>query len=90
MSHTMQGMSDAETAAHLREWVRRDRMAKHGPFGWPTDGCGYDQHMRFVKLRNQHYDELATREDYYALVLRHADQLAPRGETDARDSNGEG
>lgn len=42
-------MSDAETVAHLREWMSKPSL----PFSWPTDACGYEQHIRFVDWRNQ-------------------------------------
>jgi hypothetical protein len=28
---------------------------EHGVWGWPTDACGYDQHIRFVKQRNNNW-----------------------------------
>ncbi len=39
-------MTDAETVAHLRAW-------KHPgfPFAWPTDACGYEQHIRYTTWR---------------------------------------
>lgn len=41
-------MTDLEVVAHLRQW-------KPGPsaFGWATDACGYEQHIRFVTWRNE-------------------------------------
>lgn len=44
-------MTNAETAAHLREWVKQPSSI----WSWPTDACGYDQHIRFVKHRNQNW-----------------------------------
>lgn len=41
-------MTNAETKAHLLTWVQE----KHGNFAWPTDACGYDQHIKFVEHRN--------------------------------------
>ena len=38
-----------ETKEHLLEWVKN----AHGVFAWPTDACGYDQHIKFVKHRNK-------------------------------------
>ena len=46
-------MTDAETAAHIRKWMSED----HGAFEWPTDACGYKQHIRFVDFRNKHADK---------------------------------
>jgi hypothetical protein len=42
-------MDDQETIAWLRAWASEP---SHMPFDWPTDACGYEQHMRFVKWRN--------------------------------------
>jgi len=47
MSERIKNMTDAETVAHLRAWTTR------GSFSWPTDACGYEQHMRFVRWRNE-------------------------------------
>jgi hypothetical protein len=65
--------TDAETAAHIREWCSRARCA----FSWPTDGCGYEQHMKFVTHRNLNWhgsgDEAFTR-----FCLDYADSLERR------------
>ena len=44
-------MNNKETAEHLRYWLTKT----HGKFAWPTDGCGYEQHIKFVKHRNKHW-----------------------------------
>ena len=44
-------MNNEETAAHLRKWVK----TIHGLFAWPTDECGYDQHIKFVNHRNKNW-----------------------------------
>ena len=44
-------MNDKETAEEILEWCE----GNHGPFSWPTDRCGYDQHMRFVRHRNKNW-----------------------------------
>lgn len=41
-------MTDTEVVAHLRQYVTET----HSHWSWPTDACGYKQHMRFVKYRN--------------------------------------
>lgn len=61
--------TDAETAQHIREWVRRGKADR---FAWPTDGCGYTQHIRFVKHRNLNLKE---GEDFGDFALRYADTL---------------
>jgi hypothetical protein len=45
-------MTDAETAATIRRWCE----AVRGPFSWPTDACGYEQHIRFVVHRNAKWE----------------------------------
>ena len=75
---TIRAMTDAETAAWMREWVRKARLKPPDPFSWPTDGCGYEQHIKFVDHRNAHW--LARRDqtpdDFYRFVLAYADTLA--------------
>jgi hypothetical protein len=44
-------MNNEETRKHLLKWCEEN----HGPFSWPTDACGYDQHIRFAKHRNEHW-----------------------------------
>jgi hypothetical protein len=76
------GMSDKETAAHLRKWVDEP----HGPFEWPTDACGYEQHVLFVNHRHAHWNGGRTdaryllttdHEGFAAFVLAYADTLDP-------------
>ena len=47
------GMNDSETANWLRRWA--DGEGSHGVWAWPTDACGYDQHIRFVRYRNENW-----------------------------------
>ena len=44
-------MTDAQTAQQIRSWLEAPR----GVFSWPTDPCGYDQHIRFVQHRNENF-----------------------------------
>ena len=62
------GMSDKETAAHLRRWC----LTTHHAFVWPTDGCGYEQHIRFVEHRNTSWQ---TGDNFTGFVLAYADSL---------------
>lgn len=66
-------MTDAETAAHLRRWAdKSDNFHRgHPAFGWPTDACGYDQHIRFVDHRNKHWQG----GDFPAFVRAYADSF---------------
>ena len=43
-------MNNKETAEYLRKWCK-EIQASH--FSWPTDACGYDQHIEFVSHRNK-------------------------------------
>lgn len=45
-------MTNAETKDHLLAWCEKPDPR---PFAWPTDACGYDQHIKFVKHRNSHW-----------------------------------
>lgn len=68
----MKNMSDTETIAHLREWVKHS----HDVFSWPTDACGYDQHIRFVSWRNKHWaNEHNKGKSFEQFVLDYADTL---------------
>ena len=65
-------MTDTETAAHLRQWVKRG----NGPFAWPTDACGYEQHIKFVDYRNANWTkERSQRQSFDDFVLEYADKL---------------
>lgn len=59
-------MTDEETAKHLRAWMSKPSL----PFSWPTDACGYEQHIRFVTWRNQRL-----KADEPVDVLLYADEL---------------
>lgn len=74
---SLPNMTDEETAAHLRAWCAEP---KHATFAWPTDACGYDQHIRFVKHRNANW--AGEQKDFNAFVLAYADTLAPRKAAD--------
>lgn len=64
-------MTNKETAAHLRHWAAQ----AHGVFSWPTDGCGYEQHVRFVLHRNTHWHG-GSPQAFRHFVLEYAAQLA--------------
>jgi hypothetical protein len=74
-------MTDAETIAYLRFWANGG--GSHGLWAWPTDPCGYDQHIRFVRYRNQNWDSFAgSFEDFvrqYANELERATNPTTRG-----------
>ena len=47
----MKNMTNEETQKYLLEWIKK----RHGTFAWPTDGCGYEQHIKFVNHRNKNW-----------------------------------
>lgn len=72
-------MTDKETAAWIRQWVQN---APHDIFSWPTDECGYEQHIRFVGWRNEQWQPWCEYQevpghlaDFDAFVLEYADRL---------------
>lgn len=64
-------MTDAEAAVEIRRWCEVPRDV----FSWPTDCCGYEQHIRFVYHRNDKW----TGGDFRQFALDYATALE-RGE----------
>ena len=62
-------MNNKETAAEIRRWVAGSK----GNFSWPTDGCGYEQHIAFVEHRNAEWR--VPQHDFNAFCLAYADAL---------------
>lgn len=52
-------MTDTETKTYLLKWCENPNLM---PFAWPTDGCGYDQHIKFVEHRNEKWEGGSTAE----------------------------
>lgn len=66
-------MTNAETAEWLRKWCAE---SSHRPFNWPTDACGYDQHIKFVKHKNEKWTpEQAEKQTFNEFVLEYAASL---------------
>lgn len=63
-------MNNRETAAWIRDYFTKPQSH----WSWPTDGCGYDQHIRFVNHRNKNYQG-NTKEEFKAFALAYADAL---------------
>ena len=63
-------MTNQETANHIRNWFNSPRSH----WGWPTDGCGYDQHIKFVKYKNNYWDNGGF-EEFKIFALDYADKL---------------
>jgi len=49
----MKEMTNKETKDYLLRWCEKPEF--HMPFAWPTDGCGYEQHIKFVSHRNKNW-----------------------------------
>ena len=63
-------MNNKETKEHLQNYVTQNR----GEFSWPTDACGYDQHIKFVHHRNENWKG-GTDSDFNQFILDYADTL---------------
>ena len=66
-------LTDQETSEHLLAWCKDPYLT---PFSWPTDLCGYDQHVRFVKHRNKNWSG----GDWIEFVRQYAIALTKEGE----------
>lgn len=65
-------VTDAEASAHILRWLAD---VEHGTWSWPTDGCGYEQHMRFVRHRNDNWNGGGP-EEWAAFVRAYAENLS--------------
>ncbi len=63
-------MTNTETATSLRDYVKGVR----GIWSWPTDSCGYEQHIKFVIHRNKNWQG-GTREEFNQFIIDYADSL---------------
>ena len=61
-------MTNAETKTHLLDWVTKN----HSNFAWPTDACGYDQHIKFVEHRDMNWSGDG---DFNQFVIDYANSL---------------
>ena len=59
MSNYIANMSNQETKNHLLKWCDNPDFL---PFSWPTDICGYEQHIKFVDHRNKNWKGGSTKE----------------------------
>ena len=65
-------MTDEDTSKHLHNWVATQ---PHGIFSWPTDACGYEQHIKFVHHRNAMWSTGKFNGTFDQFVLAYADML---------------
>jgi len=68
----MKDMTNKETAAEIRRVVA---LGTRPLFSWPTDNCGYDQHIRFVLWRNKYWNENYQGDSFAQFCLEYADML---------------
>jgi hypothetical protein len=66
----MNDMNNNETRIHLFEWVRRN----HNLFEWPTDACGYEQHIKYVDHRNKNWKR-GTPQEYKRFIIDYVNSL---------------
>lgn len=67
-------MTNEETKNHLLKWCQNKN---HNPFAWPTDACGYKQHIKFVRHRNKKWNG-GSPEEFLAFVEEYANSLVIR------------
>ena len=68
-------MTNKETAIHFRKWVETG----HGPFAWPSDGCGYIQSVRFAQYRNEQWEKSSL--DAKAFLIEYANKIENEPDT---------
>jgi hypothetical protein len=59
-------MTNKETKEEILRWLEKPR----GIFSWPTDACGYEQHMKFVKHRNDNWQGSTKINEDFAQFVR--------------------
>ena len=64
-------MNNKETKEEMIAWTKR----KNGIFSWPTDACGYDQHIKFAEHRNANWKG----GDFNQFVIDYANSLPLEG-----------
>ena len=67
-------MNDKETATHILHFLEEK---PHDIFAWPTDGCGYDQHIKFVNYRNKYWTG-CTEKGWIKFTKDYAEKLIKR------------
>jgi len=67
----MKEMTDQETREYLLKWCEKPNIVL---FEWPTDGCGYEQHIKFVTHRNKNWKGGSPKE-FFAFVKEYAISL---------------
>jgi len=65
-------MTNQETANHIRKFFKSSHS--HPVWGWPTDGCSYEQHINFVQYRNKYWNGDGFKK-FKIFALDYADKL---------------
>jgi len=69
-------MTNKETAEHIKKYVANRHH--HEVFSWPTDACGYEQHIRFVEHRNKNWKG-GTIDEFDKFIIDYADMIEKEG-----------
>jgi hypothetical protein len=74
----IKNMNNKETKEHLLKWCDNYSTVS-SVFGWPTDACGYEQHIKFVHHRNKNWynnpQKYHGAEDFVQFVRDYANSL---------------
>ena len=65
-------MTNQETANHIRKFFKSSHS--HPVWGWPTDGCSYEQHINFVQYLNKYWTGVGFKE-FEIFALDYANKL---------------
>lgn len=69
--------TNKQTAEHIRLYIA---SWPHGMFSWPTDGLGYNQHVRFVQHRNENWKG-GSDDDFKQFLNLYADKIEKEPDT---------
>ena len=67
-------MTNKETSKRILKWCQKSHDSWDLIFSWPTDGCGYNQHLRFVEYRNLNWNG-GTEKEFRNFVAGYAEKL---------------
>ena len=70
-------LTDQEVVEHIRAYFKES----HSHWSWCTDGCGYNQHIKFVEYRNKYWlgEGHQKYKDFKQFALEYADKLEGGG-----------
>ena len=73
-------MTNKEVAEHIRNYYE----TTHSHWSWPTDGCGYEQHIKFVKHRNKNWKG-KTQKEFKEFALAYANDIEQKEKQNAQN-----